>query len=62
MVGGNLIKFRELTLVHEFMHVLNNMGDRSLFDKWEKEGGVLDQDMHPSRALFKFLAQGCPTK
>jgi RHS repeat-associated protein len=61
-VNNDLGIFRSLTLVHEFMHVLNNMGDRALFEKWEKEGAKLDGSLHPAIALFKFLAEDCPRK
>jgi RHS repeat-associated protein len=59
-VNNKIGDFRALTLVHEFMHVLNNMGDVALFNKWKEEGATLDDSLHPSIALFKWLADNCP--
>ena len=57
---GRLAAFQSLVLIHEYMHLLNNMNDQQLVDKWTSERGRLPDAADPSIRLSLFIAQDCP--
>lgn len=50
------------TLIHEYMHELNNMGDVQLVQKWTAEGATgLDPDPEKASAsISDWIMNGCP--
>ncbi|MBK7597700.1 MAG: hypothetical protein IPJ07_03880 [Acidobacteria bacterium] len=36
-------EFQNVTLIHEYMHILNNMNHEQLVEKWEKEGAQFNE-------------------
>ena len=61
-VGQDLREFKETTLVHELLHVLNNLGDQDLVADFEKKGAVFDKSLSESEQISNWLAGGCPKK
>jgi hypothetical protein len=59
--NGDLAQFQRNTLVHEFMHILNNMGDADLANQWKlDEKGYNGRT--PSDAIAEFLADDCSSQ
>jgi RHS repeat-associated protein len=56
-----ILAFQNLVLIHEYMHILNSMGDQDLKDKWVKEGGIMGNG-DPSIELSLFIGNDCPKK
>ncbi|MFY9570297.1 MAG: hypothetical protein WAV20_02700 [Blastocatellia bacterium] len=54
LYNGNLYRYQRDVLVHEFMHLNNNLDDAGLAKKWG-----LDTTLGASQAISQFLANDC---
>ena len=60
LVGKNVTKYQNITLIHEYMHILNNLSDADLAEKWglgEKGYDVSEEGV--SDSISQFLSQDC---
>jgi hypothetical protein len=55
--GSNLASYQQGTLVHEYMHILNNANDTDLARKWDLKGKGYEG--HPSNMISEFLIADC---
>ena len=60
MQQKTLEAWQDLILTHEYMHILNNMDDQQLVDKWTSEGADIPEAANPSLRISLWLAKGCP--
>ena len=58
-------EYQQVTLVHEYMHILNNMNHKQLVEKWEKEGAHFNgywRDKGLGAAIQDWIRGGCKKK